>query len=64
MDKLRVVSQLWIDHLNVLRVPVDEQVAQVVEAAINVRAELAHRHALTGADFATDLVGDDQDRDI
>lgn len=64
MDKFRIVCQLGVDHFNVLCIPINKQVAQVIEAALDMRAQLSHSHTLTVADFATHFIGNDQDRYI
>ena len=64
MDKLRVVPQLRVNHLHILRVAFQEQVFHVVEATLDVGAKLPHGHALIRTYLATDLVGDNQYRDV
>lgn len=64
MHQLRVIPQLRIDHFNVLRVPLQEQILHVVEAALDVRAQLADGHALTCTDLTAHLIGDYENGDI
>ena len=64
MHQLWVIPQLRIDHFNVLRVPLQEQILHIVEAALDVRAQLSHGHALTCTDLTAHLIGDNEDGDI
>lgn len=58
VDKFRVVPQLRIDHFHILRVPVYEQGPQIVEASLDVLAELPHGRTLVSADLAPYVVRD------
>ena len=64
MHQLRVIPQLRIDHFNVLRVPLQEQILHVVEATLDVRTQLAHGHALTCTNLAAHFICDYEDGDI
>lgn len=64
MNQFWVVSELRIDYLDVLSVPVTEKVAKVVETSYNMGTKLPYCHALRSAYFAAYFVSDDQNGDI
>ena len=64
MYQLRVVPQLWINHFDILRIPLHEQALQILEAPLYISAELSDSHTLTCTDFPIDFVSHYQNRDI
>ena len=64
MHQLRVIPQLRIDNFNVLRVPLQKQILHIVEAALDVRAQLPDGHALTRTDLTAHLIGNYENGDI
>ena len=61
VHQLRIVPQLRIDNLDVLSIPVHEQVLQVVVAPLYVQAQLSDSLTLTSADLTTGLFGHNKD---
>ena len=56
MDELWIVRQLRVHYLDILSIPIDEQVSQVVEAPSNMGAKLPNCGALIGTDLACHFV--------
>ena len=61
VHQLRIIPQLRIDNLDVLSIPVHEQVLQVVVAPLYVQAQLSDSLTLTSADLTTGLFGHNKD---
>ena len=60
VNEFWVVPKLWINHLNILRVSVEEQRLQVVEASLNVLTELSRSCTLVGADLPAYVISDNK----
>ena len=64
VDQLWVVPKLGIDNFDVLGVSLHEEVLQIVETALNVGAKLANGDTLARTYLSTDIISNDEDRDI
>jgi len=64
VDELGVVGQLRVHNLDVFGVPVNKEVFHVVEAALNVRAQLPNGDTLTRAHFPADFVRNHQHGEV
>ena len=59
VDQLWIVPKLGVDNFDVLGVSLYEEVLQIVETSLNVRAKLSDCHTLARAHLSTDVISYD-----